>query len=249
MVFDKEPGAIELKGRALDLRERIFGRLTALKPVGRCGGKIVWWCLCACGSYTEVSASNLISGNTSSCGCYHSDKAREANTKGGNKYVVVGDSAGLILTGRSGCVRGLAIVDREDLALVCYTRWCLKKDSGYVTNRHGDRLSRVVMAEELSGKEHLFVDHIDHDLLNNRRENLRVCTNAQNSRNSKLSKCNKTGYKGVYCLNRRSFRARIVVDYKTIHLGYFSNAGDAAKAYNEAALKYFGEFACLNIIR
>jgi hypothetical protein len=66
---------------------------------------------------------------------------------------------------------------------------------------------------------------------------------------SKLSISNKSGYKGVYFNKRDSnWRARIQLNKKEIHIGCYINIKDAARAYNEAALKYHGEFANLNKI-
>lgn len=97
------------------------------------------------------------------------------------------------------------------------------------------------------------VDHINGDPLDNRRENLRICTNQQNQRNSGISKRNKSGYKGVryanYKRGAKKWRAVIVIDKKNTHLGYFMTKEEAAKAYNIAALHYFGEFARINEIK
>jgi len=72
---------------------------------------------------------------------------------------------------------------------------------------------------------------------------------AQNGRNSKLKRNNTTGYKGVNHIQKTGrFRAYIAPDRKQIHLGCFDTAMEAARAYNEAASLYFGEFARLNVI-
>lgn len=94
-----------------------------------------------------------------------------------------------------------------------------------------------------------YVDHINHNGLDNRRDNLRLASAAQNMQNSRLRSDNTSGYKGVvWVISRRKWRAEIYVDKRSKCLGYFQNAIDAAKAYNDAALKYFGEFAFLNTI-
>ena len=91
------------------------------------------------------------------------------------------------------------------------------------------------------------VDHRDHNTLDNRRENIRICTHAENMMNRQKGSGSKP--KGVSEFKRtEKLRARIKVKGKDIHLGYFDNEDDAALAYNVAALKYHGEFACLNII-
>ena len=93
------------------------------------------------------------------------------------------------------------------------------------------------------------VDHISGDRLDNRALNLRGCDHRQNSFNSKISKNNKLGVKGVYlCKDSGRYKANIGVNGKTIPLGRFDDIRHAAHAYNKAAVKYFGEFACLNPI-
>lgn len=88
------------------------------------------------------------------------------------------------------------------------------------------------------------VDHINGHGLDNRRENLRLATAAQNQRNRGKQVNNTSGYKGVtWYKPSRKWRAQIMVKKKSISLGYFDNPEDAYKAYCEAADMYFGEFA------
>jgi hypothetical protein len=94
----------------------------------------------------------------------------------------------------------------------------------------------------------LVVDHINHNTLDNRKENLRICTYTQNKMNSQKHNFNTSSkYKGVYrqknCIR---FNAMITVNKKHIYLGGFENEIDAAIAYNNAALIHFGEFAFIN---
>lgn len=93
------------------------------------------------------------------------------------------------------------------------------------------------------------VDHKDHNGLNNKRDNLRLCSSSENNYNKAPATNNSTGYKGVhYYKKRNNFQVNIMVGKKRIHGGYFEKVEDAAKKYNELALKYHGEFAYLNII-
>ena len=58
-----------------------FGRLIALKVVGKSKhGSLIWECICDCGKTKEIVSSNLMQGKTKSCGCYHRERATEANT-------------------------------------------------------------------------------------------------------------------------------------------------------------------------
>lgn len=88
------------------------------------------------------------------------------------------------------------------------------------------------------------IDHRDGDGLNNQRGNLRGCTHAENLRNRGKTKSNTSGHKGVYWNNpKQKWQARIQVDGKHYHLGYFDNITSAAEAYAQGAAKYHQEFA------
>ncbi len=100
----------------------------------------------------------------------------------------------------------------------------------------------------------LYIDHIDRNPQNNRPENLRPATPSQNSANTKLARNNTTGFKGVRVASgwcgktpkRTKWVAFITVNKRQIHLGMHASPEDAARAYNEAARRHFGEFAYQN---
>ncbi len=114
-------------------------------------------------------------------------------------------------------------------------------------------MHRQILADQLKAKSvvllvELFIDHINGNALDNRRANLRIVTRAQNAKNrSKGSKKCSSVYKGV-CWHKynKKWSAEIKSNHRQIHLGYFDDEIEAAKAYDEAAKKYHGEFACLN---
>jgi hypothetical protein len=68
---------------ALNLAKSTFGMLTAIEPVGRQNGKVVWRCRCACGGETESTANNLRSGNSTNCGCVRRSGLSQRNTTHG----------------------------------------------------------------------------------------------------------------------------------------------------------------------
>jgi hypothetical protein len=115
-----------------------------------------------------------------------------------------------------------------------------------------ERMHRLIMARQL-GRSLLLgecVDHIDGDRLNNRRQNLRLCSNAENQRNRGRNSNNTTGYKGVYRnpgSKRRPWLAKIGVNGRLQYLGSFTTAGEAARAYDQAARRLHGEFARGNL--
>jgi hypothetical protein len=110
-------------------------------------------------------------------------------------------------------------------------------------------LARIIM----DPPDGFVVDHINHERLDNRRENLRVVTSQQNSWNTRRHRDNQTGFKGVhrihgYGVPRDRWRASILcpTTKKRIHLGAFDSPEEAARAYDRAAADLRGEFAVLN---
>ncbi len=122
-----------------------------------------------------------------------------------------------------------------------------KKVSGYVLigvdgfRYRAHRLAWLYMTGEWPAKQ---VDHEDTDRANNRWENLRPATNQQNQANSRLSKNNKSGVKGVFWNERlQKWQAKINVGRRQIHGGYHDSLAAAGAAYLRLAHEHFGEFA------
>ncbi len=91
------------------------------------------------------------------------------------------------------------------------------------------------------------VDHINQVKDDNRWCNIRECNSSQNKGNELLRADNTSGYKGVvWDKDRNKWRAQISINNKQTNLGRFDCKYEAARAYNEAAIEHFGEFACLN---
>jgi hypothetical protein len=88
------------------------------------------------------------------------------------------------------------------------------------------------------------IDHVNGDKLDNRIENLRIATPLENGRNKRMNST-KVGAKGVFRARHR-WRAHIYVVGKCVELGCFDTQDEAAHAYNRAAVRHFGDFACLN---
>jgi hypothetical protein len=117
--------------------------------------------------------------------------------------------------------------------------------NGYlrVSANHWDG-DRYVHRDVLKAKKGESVDHINGNKLDNRKENLRICTHQQNMCNTKTPITNKTGVKGVHWSEeRQKWSAQIAYKNKTIALGRFEKFEDAVKARKEAEQKYHGEFA------
>lgn len=137
------------------------------------------------------------------------------------------------------------LVDDGDVGLVMQCKWYIGHN-GYVysTSKGGNvRLHRLIMG----AKKGEVVDHIDHNPLNNTRKNLRKCTSQQNNFHRKPVKTEKSSsqYKGVILKNGR-WNACMRINGIKKSLGTFDSEIDAAKAYDNAARSYQGEFAYLN---
>lgn len=153
----------------------------------------------------------------------------------------------------------VTLVDDMD-ADIADKKWCVKctprspyairsiSIDGKATRLYVHRviLERIIGRPLADGE---FVDHIDGDGLNNTRSNLRLASKQQNNCNRGLDRDNRSGVKGVHWRpTRGKWQARITINQKIKHLGYFVNIDDAAKCYNDAAIALFGEFAWLNPI-
>ncbi len=150
-----------------------------------------------------------------------------------------------------------ALVDDEDYdRLVAIGRW--HYSNGYAArNFRRKRLSDGKMVNKgiwmhrviMDTPDGMDTDHIDNDKLNNQRINLRICSRSENQQNTCKRSHNTSGYKGVSWSKRdKKWEAKIKFDGKSRALGNFTCKHEAARAYNAAATKYFGEFACLNEI-
>lgn len=147
-----------------------------------------------------------------------------------------------------------AIFDLADLPLLAQHRWCAATFRWrtyaitQIRNARGRQVS-VRMHRLIRGVTNasVFVDHDNMNGLDNRRVNIRVATRPQNAWNCPRPRTNTTGYKGVK-RDRTSGRysAAIRVCGKTIYLGGYSEAVEAARAYDEAARRYHGTFARTN---
>lgn len=143
------------------------------------------------------------------------------------------------------------LVDAEDYEKVIAIDWKyqLHKGKEYV------RVQRWVEGKNVTTYLHSFlmngrmVDHINGNGLDCRKQNMRVCSKKQNNMNRSKAKNNTSGYKGAYWRKDRStWQSRISVEGKNVHLGYFPNSEDAARAYDKAARSYYGEFGKLNFL-
>jgi hypothetical protein len=154
----------------------------------------------------------------------------------------------------------VALIDDEDWPRVSKLKWCVaissrttyavsrtRKQTNQKEKHYKQSLSlhRFIMNLPIGDKRQ--VDHINHNTLDCRKQNLRICAARQNSYNHKLSKTNTSGFKGVYFNKKyKKWEARIRLPDKKAYLGRYNSPLDAAHAYDSAAELYYGEFAMTN---
>jgi len=131
-----------------------------------------------------------------------------------------------------------AIIDADDVPLASGVAWVFHSCGYAYTSGLGEPMTllhRLIMKPSKG----FVVDHINHDKLDNRRENLRVTTQSHNLRNGLLKPSNKSGHIGVcWDKSRQKWMASMRVNYKMIHIGRFSSLTEAAEA-REKALRDF----------
>ncbi len=145
-----------------------------------------------------------------------------------------------------------ALVDDKDYEEISKHKWTVDKCRGkfyakrktWADGKQKKLLMHVVIMGKIDNKE---IDHRNGNGLNNQRHNLRHCTHAENCRNQDIYSSNTSGYKGVSWDSRTNkWKAYVKYSRKQIHLGYFTCLIKAAKAYDSAAKKHYGEYAKFN---
>ena len=136
--------------------------------------------------------------------------------------------------------------------------WSIMKGHGnyYYAKRNlprradGSRPTPLLLHRELTEcPDDLVVDHANGNGLDNRQENLRICTRSQNMMSRGKTSQNSTGFKGVYKTGDSKlnpYSAKIQKDKKVYCLGHYKTAEGAARAYDRKAIELFGEYAVLN---
>lgn len=138
----------------------------------------------------------------------------------------------------------IALVDDTDYETFGQFKWYAQRAGThwYAARRNSNQVLVLLHREIMNTPTELVVHHLDGNSLNCQRANMTNCTNAQNVQHS----CFNLRGVGWDKVNKK-YRSKITVNYKTIHLGRFTTEEAAVKAYNEAAIKYFGENATLSV--
>lgn len=161
--------------------------------------------------------------------------------------MLLNDFALLVLKGGE-----IALIDIDDAEKVASCEWRLsdrkKLHNTYVVRVGVGTVQLHRFIKNLVRNDSQVVDHIDGDTLNNRRANLRVCTQSENTKNFRTRSYRGSEFTGVSRKQSGSYQARIFCNGKGLYLGTFSKQEDAVKAYQAAAQKHFGKYASANNI-
>lgn len=211
-----------------NLSGMVYGNLTVLhqvedyvSPKGRHRSK--WACKCSCGNVVDVCGSKLKSGHTKSC-------------KRCNSYIDFGKYVKLIV--KSGTEY---LIDSDDVEKVKKSVWYERPD-GYAYGKVDGKLT-LLHRYVLNAKQGTIVDHISGDIKDNRKINLRFCTNSQNAINSARRRDNISGKTGVsYSKKDKKWIAQLCLNKKRVVRKCFERKEDAVIERIRAENEYFGEY-------
>ena len=235
-----------------------FGRLTAIEQVEDYIDKNnhhqqQWKCKCDCGKEIIVKSKSLRSGNTTSCGCSRLDWAKRNPIMINRKYNIYEfeNNYGICYTEDK---KFKWLFDKEDYEIIKPYYWTTSESkTGYAeakdsSIRRSIQMSRLVMGLKYGDKRE--VDHINHDIHDNRKQNLRICNRSENNANKLHNSKSKIGVTGVtWDKKSKKWYAHICKNNKQYHLGLFEDFDEAVKSRKEAEEKYFGEYSYDNSMK
>ena len=234
-------------GKLIDLTNQKFGKLTVKcrLPNKDDSSVIFWLCDCDCGNKDVKGRWYILrQGHTKSCGCLNSEKITDYNKASKKKYnhYDLSGSYGIGYTTKNEPFY-FDLEDYEKIKDICW----LYDNDGYVVDRNNKKQHRLIMDEYNPNIE---IDHINHNVFDNRKINLRKSTRSNNQSNAKLSKNNTSGCKGViYRKDSNKWRAVLMRNGIRYELGSYNDKKDAIKARKQAEEKYCKEWSYDNSMK
>ena len=246
-------GEIKSRSKESKIIERVlgktFGYITPFLYKGdgtKKNGKFL--CRCVCGRVVEYSSGCFSENKIYSCGCKRSGGPK---SKRENKIDITTYDYGIcyFLDGT------YFIFDKEDVDIVKKYYWA-KSSFGYAVAYYQEkdaankRHHRMIFYHRLimNAPKNMDVDHKYGNILDNRKENLRICQSCENDRNKGVKADNKSGVTGV-CFDKYSnkWRAYITKNKQRIELGKYENIEDAIKIRKQTEIELFGDFSWTKI--
>ncbi len=231
--------------------ELIIGKtyqyLKVLKYIGmnESAEHAMWYCQCVCGNFVEAVGSSLKSGMTESCGCIKLERITNLNKKYNQYEFDYKNNIGYCYPEETRDV--YFIFDIKDYDLLKKTYWCSHDE--YWRTRIDEEISiyahRFIMynGNIIESKNDQQIDHKNRNKSDNRRENLRFCSNKENVRNKSLQSNNTCGIIGVNKRYENGWRAYITDNRKQISLGVYKTFEEAVIVRLKAEKELFKDFA------
>lgn len=226
-------------GKLINLLGQKFGRLTVIERLeNNKYNNARWLCECECGTLTSAITSELKNGKVKSCGCLKIDKLKIGKK---NEYNLSGDyGIGYTSKGEE------FYFDLEDYNKIKNYCWYISKQGYLVSNCRDGKINSVIMHRIIMNVENYndVVDHINHNKVDNRKENLRIVSRRENNWNKNIDGKTLSGRVGVHWDKSRSkWIATLKKDGENHTIGRFDNLDDAIKARENAEKEYYGEYA------
>ena len=230
----------------MNLEGKKFGRLTVLEQADvpeyvKNKSARYWKCLCACGNEKIVAQGHLVAGRILSCGCLTRERTAESNRilkRKNNTYDM--DSYDYDVCYFSNAADKYFIFDKEDYEKI--QSFCWRLNQYPIAHLQPGKI--IYLHKLIMGNSSSVVDHINGNVLDARKCNLRLATQQENSMNTKIHSNNTSGVSGVtYNKRSKQWVARIGYKMKRIFLGSFNTKEEAINARKEAEQKYYGEFS------
>lgn len=223
--------------RAMNLSRTKFGKLTALWRIGSDkNGSALWLCKCECGSWVEVAARNLRSGATKSCGC---STKRVSGNRSVKFNTFIEDKENKDITYMYDAKGNKAIIDSEDVDTIKLFYWH-GGSGGYwqhTSRKNGNILLHRYVMNAPEGK---LVDHKFHNNSDNRKSELRICTDQQNQINRKPKKRIVDLPVGIYPVGRKYRAALRLKEIQLIRA--FPTLEEAIEQRKQWEREYLGEY-------
>lgn len=227
-----------MSAKIKDLTGMRFGKLQVI-ALDHTSDRAYWICKCDCGNTKIVPGNELQKMHVKSCGCLMNSQNRRKH----NVFDLNG-SYGIGWTVNTNKEFYFDLEDYEKISGYTWREFCVG-DYGYIVSgilRTGKmlRMHRLI----LNADKNLVVDHINHNVRDNRKSNLRAVSQENNCMNKKVQSNNKSGTAGVYYdIKCNRWISQLKLNGIYAHRKRYKTKEEAVKARKEAEEKYFGEFS------